>query len=503
MFKRWGFDYHEKKFMLTIPKLSSSDDQSRQKIRQSILVQMPNDYYYLCLFFVATKFLRDNKNDLSGLWPQNVMSAPRAESLQKIRRIIRQIFNILDKNKWQKLYSSIGITNFFTLEVSFWQAFKNNRQAKLISYAIKSKKDVLALKLNGIYCGDLIYDTYLRFRVQPTVDITDPYLVTIITQCLNAQAAFRKQINKNKYDVFLSSYSSYIQHGIPVREAIRADITVFTSGNLSQYFKKLSSDDYLHAASHWNYKKQFDSLTNYESKREAAKLQLESRFNGQIDSATQYMKSSAYASTDSVMPVNIDAVVFLHDFFDSPHCYRDMLFEDFWEWANFTLNIIDLMQLNIAVKPHPNQLAESIEVVNKLKNMYPNIVWLDPKISNMTIFKSGIKCGISVYGTILHELAYNGISALAAGDHPHISFNIATTPLNVEDYRNCLINFKSLKTSENIKNEVLDFYYMHNLYEKEDLQIDFKNMNLRTLEQNNSIALTKFIETYKQEESKI
>ena len=215
------------------------------------------------------------------------------------------------------------------------------------------------------------------------------------------------------------------------------------------------------------------------------------------------MKSSAYASTKYEMPKNIDAVVFLHDFFDSPHCYRDMLFEDFWEWANFTLNIIDLMQLNIAVKPHPNQLAESIEVVNKLKNMYPNIVWLDPKISNMTIFKSGIKCGISVYGTILHELAYNGISALAAGDHPHISFNIATTPLNIEDYRNCLINFKSLKTSENIKNEVLDFYYMHNLYEKEDLQIDFKNMNLRTLEQNNSIALTKFIETYKQEENKI
>ena len=44
---------------------------------------------------------------------------------------------------------------------------------------------------------------------------------------------------------------------------------------------------------------------------------------------------------------------------------------------------------------------------------------------------------------------------------------------------------------------------MHNLYEKEDLQIDFKNMNLRTLEQNNSIALTKFIEIYKKEESKI
>ena len=70
MLKRWGFDYHEKKFMLTIPKLSSSDGQSQQKIRQSILVQMPNDYYYLCLFFVATKSFRDNKNDLTGLWPQ-------------------------------------------------------------------------------------------------------------------------------------------------------------------------------------------------------------------------------------------------------------------------------------------------------------------------------------------------------------------------------------------------------------------------------------------------
>ena len=490
--KRWGFDVNESMFMNAALLHKLNINQIESLNQKKILIQMPTDYYYLCLFFVATRFSGNKYACISGLWHQNIMSAPKDESLQTVRRFARRVFNLLDEFKWKKLYKSIGVSRFCTLHVSIWQAFKNRKEAKLIWRSLRTKSDVLALEINGTACGDLIYDTYLRYRVQPTVDIKDPYLKIIISKCLNAQAAFRKQLSKSSYDIFLSSYSSYIQHGIPVREAINAGLDVFTAGNLSQYFKRLDKNDWLHTAAYWKYKSQLNLLGDVSSKRKAAKLQLQSRFNGQIDSATQYMKSSAYESNAHEMPANIEAVVFLHDFFDSPHCYRNMLFEDFWEWAKFTLDVIESEQLNIAIKPHPNQLPESIDVVNQLKMLYPKIVWLDPKISNLTIFQAGIKCGISVYGTILHELAYHKIVALAAGDHPHVAFDIAITPTSIEDYRNYLIDFKNIKLPLNVMDEVLDFYYMHNLYEKEDFLIDFNKINLRVLEQTKSVALKKF-----------
>ena len=123
------------------------------------------------------------------------------------------------------------------------------------------------------------------------------------------------------------------------------------------------------------------------------------------------------------------------------------------------------------MKPHPNQLPESREVVASLQKQYPGVLWLPPSLSNRTIFASGIRCGVSVYGTILHELAYHGIAALAAGDHPHTDFHIAITPASVEEYTRLLLNYRELNLAPNVQDEVLAFYYMHNLHNMEGLAL--------------------------------
>jgi hypothetical protein len=462
----------------------------------SVIVQMPPDYLCLCLFLVAVKQVYPD-NKLLGLWPLNVVSSPRNERFKCLRTPIRHAFNWIDFSKWKRLYGSIGVRDFFSLTVGLLKGLKNWRLAHKLWCNLQSKEDVLSLELNGTPCGDLIYDTYLRFRVQSTVDISDPYLRTLIAQALNAQDATRKILSEHSVEAFLTSYSSYIQHGIPVREALRAGIKVFSSGNISQFLKPLSLEDSLHTSAHWRYKSQFESLTDREAARLAAREQLDNRFRGSIDRATQYMKTSAYAANELVMPKGVKGVVFLHDFLDSPHCYRDMLFTDFWEWAKFTLLIIEEENLPFAVKPHPNQVPESRLIVDQLKKQFPRVKWIDPKISNLSIFRSGIQCGISVFGTILHELAYQGIPALAAGDHPHVAFDIAKTPASVEEYRHCLVNFESLALPKNVQDEVLAFYYMHSMHSKEDLSLDLGQMDLRSLEQNDSIALSRFLQMVK------
>ena len=494
--KRWGLDDNELCFMQFARARRAQAPRPQAPAGRSVLVQMPNDYFYLCLFFTATQALGGTSNRLTGLWHQNIMSAPRGEGSQGLRRLLRRVFNALDRMKWQTLYASTGVQAFCSLEVGLVQAWKNWRQGQQIWRQLTSKDDLLALSLHGTPCGDLVYDTYLRYRVQATVDVRDTFLRTVIVQALNAQCAMRRLLKRGAFDTFLTSYSSYVQHGMPVREALRAGVAVYAAGNLSQYFKRLSMDDSLHAAAHWRYRAQFDVLADPQAAQTLAREQLENRFKGAIDRATLYMKTSAYGSGSGSMPPGVEGVVFLHDFFDSPHCYRNMLFPDFLEWARFTLQVVESEALPIAFKPHPNQLPESAVVVEALKREFPTVTWLDPKLSNHAIFQSGIRCGISVYGTILHELAYLGIPALSAGDHPHVAFDIATTPYSIAAYRKGLVDFRSIALPADVKTQVLNFYYMHNVFDKEDLPVDWGQMNMRALEQSDSVALPKFMAMY-------
>jgi len=52
------------------------------------------------------------------------------------------------------------------------------------------------------------------------------------------------------------------------------------------------------------------------------------------------MQNSAYEYMGVPVPdVSGALIVFLHDFFDSPHGYRWMLFPDFLEWIEHTINL--------------------------------------------------------------------------------------------------------------------------------------------------------------------
>ena len=488
---RWGFDANELAFVKIVGK---SSGQWPNGSGPSVLLQMPSDHYILALFSIACARLVPSH--IEGLWHQNIMSAPRNESWPALRRLVRRAFNRMDQAKWHSLYAVIGARSANTLEVGLLTALKHWLEADKIWLGLHSKAELLALELNDTPCGDLVYDTYLRYRVQPTVDLQDPFLRTLIAQALNAQAAVRHLLGKKKYDVFLTSYTSYIQHGIPAREALRSGVQVYSAGNLSQFLKRLDSSDTLHTVAHWHYRENFEKLAHPENARSTARLMLKQRFSGGVDKATLYMKASAFGDSVDTMPDDVEGVVFLHDFFDSPHCHRTMLFADFFEWTHHTLNLIQKHQLPLAVKPHPNQLPESREVVAALQKQYPGVHWLPQSMSNRTIFASGIRCGVSVYGTILHELAYHGIAALAAGDHPHTDFRIATTPESVNEYTQCLLNYRDLKIDIDAKNEVLSFYYMHNLYENEGLDLQLEDKGLRDVGPNDSAGLAVLLRRY-------
>ena len=322
------------------------------------------------------------------------------------------------------------------------------------------------MQIDGIEVLDLLISSYLRFRPSPVFDVRDRFVRRLIWQAMRNARNARTYFKRHKPLTYLTSFSTYVEHGVPVRVALQEGVRVLSYGNLSQFGKKLSIQDPYHTAAFLNYKRDFDTLQNQEQKIELAAQKLDFRLRGGVDNATSYMRESAYSQIALELPSELSGavVVFLHDFYDSPHVYPDLVFHDFWRWICFTIDELQKQGVTFYLKPHPNQIDLSEAALKTLQNKYPGLKWLPSKASNVELANQGIACGITVYGTVAHELAYLGIPTIACARHPHIAFDFCRTASTRLEYAEFLRSYQiaTLPVSE-MRRQALAFYYMHNL----------------------------------------
>lgn len=450
------------------------------KKRGNILVQCVEDYYYFSLF---GQIITDLREESDVRVEQYVLRNFSVGSHFSIGRFIKTklLANRWTDRKWTNLYEAYCNQVAFSNEQSlgFYKDSGLFFKARKIAKSIQSKEELLALTCDGLLIGDLIYDTYLRFKPAPTVDINDFYLVVVIWKALRNVKIAKQYFKNNRPKAVLQSYSTYIQHGITARVALEFGMNVYTFGNYQSLVKKLNKDDYSHVKLTSHYKLAFDAFDNKDARRLEAERGLKNRLSGRIDLATSYMKESAYKVLESKLPKLTDGVViFLHDFYDSPHIYESMIFPDFLEWVEFTINELEKNRVVYYLKPHPNQLPESGLVVKKLCEKHEHIKLLSPKITNKQLVAAGMKLGITLYGTVAHELVYMGIPVITCGDNPHSSYNFCFEAKSKKQYSSMLKEIDSLVLSnvEQVKKEVESFYYMHNLNITEEEQLLLENM---------------------------
>jgi hypothetical protein len=182
------------------------------------------------------------------------------------------------------------------------------------------------------------------------------------------------------------------------------------------------------------------------------------------------MKSSAYSNNlDSAILNKNDKkkiIIFSHCFFDEPHRYRRMLFDDFFDFIIKTVNYLkDKENLEIYIKPHPNGLPGNEIVFKKIKEEFLNInnlFFIDKQISNNDIVKSNPNLAITVHGTVSHELAYNKITTINAGDNPHVNYDFNLNPTTQDEYFDMIDNTKNYMHKLNFdKEKIYEFLYMH------------------------------------------
>ena len=138
------------------------------------------DFNYLKVF----KKLTEESNDrFKGVIPVTFYSRI-IEISTILPTIVKNIFHGLVLKKWKKLYSTICYGSYYysrrlVISKKIICLFEAIKYFNLL----KSKKQLLSHTYIGIKCGDLIYDSYLRFHKKPTININDFNLIIYIYDC--------------------------------------------------------------------------------------------------------------------------------------------------------------------------------------------------------------------------------------------------------------------------------------------------------------------------------
>ena len=371
------------------------------------------------------------------------------------------------KKKLNEIYLSFGNKIIFDNEKRYPdQVFIQQKLTHIIDTLDKSDRaNILTIKFEDILVGDLIYDTYLRFFHKPTLDKIDDEVIHIIEVALNVFYNFKLLLNSNNIKGLLNTYSSYIHHGIPARICLNNNIPVYTIGSYSYLLQELSKDFPYHQVNHTLFSP--DRLLNEQQLNEAKEI-FTSRFKGKIDSATSYMKQSSFS--DKILDPEVkklfakenrNIVIYVHDFYDSPHVNRMLQFPDLYQFLKQTLQaLIDLKGTSVFIKTHPNGIdgckEKTIELVNNFACNHFYI--LDESVTNLHIIDLKPNLIATARGTVCVEMAYFEIPTVALYDNLYANFDFVHTCKNTDSY------FAILKGEEQPvikfdKQKIYSFYY--------------------------------------------
>ena len=470
--------------------------------KKNVLFQMPEEYFYLIIFDSIIQNLK-KKTDLQIHWININTDYQKVGKSYLLKKIIP--FGL----RWTKLYKSLGGSIELDYEFGIFNWFKYLKESYSIYSNLKTKQDLLELKISGILVGDLIYDSYLRYRCKPTVDIKDKYLFRLIISALYIVNKSSEYFSKNKPDALFTSYTAYLHHGVPVRIALSLDIPVYSFGAREIYFNKVDlafpfhlKDFSKYGEDLLNISKDHLNILNTQSKK-----LLEFRLSGGKDSATYYMKNSSFSSDidKSTFFSNISkhrVVIFTHDFYDSPHVRRWLLFEDFYEWLIFILKSANYLN-EYFVKLHPNSSIETINIIKDILVEFPMVKLIPLNLSTTKLINEGFDLAITNHGTVGHEMPIFNIPVLCSGDNPHITFNFCYTAKSREEFKYLIqhpLKVRNKINWENIKYDIYSFYSLHNLYCKNQ---NISKSDLDFINKYRSIEIEKewnnFVLNYKEE----
>jgi hypothetical protein len=420
-----------------------------------LLVQMSKDFEYTIKMASASKALASKYNLIIRLHDPQIFWT-------KKQKYFDYVFTKLFINSYYKVHLAFSDSVDFKNSTNYSDQYFIRKELAIIIRQLQKPSDILTLKFEEILVGDLIYDTYLRFYHKPTITEINTDVIYVIEIALNIFFKYKKYIQNNKVKILVNTYTTYIQHGITARLSLFYGIDVYS---VAYGMQQISNDFPYHHINHTLFsKKKALTFVDYS----LAKKKLESRFSGKIDSATSYMRKSAFTNNPlslivkqqfNIRPRNI--VIYMHEFYDSPHINRVLQFPDLYLYLKSTLEqLINLVDTSVFIKLHPNSVIgcrdEAIALINSFNANHFYI--LDEQVSNLNIIdlKPDLIC--TARGTVGIEMAFHDIPTVALFDNIYSNFDFVHTCYDKESYFSILKG--EIKPTINYnKEQIISFYF--------------------------------------------
>lgn len=408
---------------------------------------------------------------------------------------------LITNRKVKKIFQSFNVRDFVVLKLSPSQRQKVEELLRTISPSLKTKKDVEDLQVEGLWIGDLLYDSHcMEYRV-PTVELGSPAFQDSLEKALCAYVFWRDYLNVHRVSSVIITHTVYVGSGVITRLAIQRGIPVYQINATHLYY--MTEENLWAYNDFFYYPEKFRELPEEERQMGvlAARERLQKRFAGEVGVDMHYSTKSAYGRIRKGRVLKesprLKILVATHCFFDSPHPFGVNLFPDFYEWLYFLGEISERTDYEWYIKTHPDFLPGNMPIIEEFIRKYPKFTLIPSETSHLQLKEEGINFGLTVFGTIGCEYAALGVPVINASlCNPRIRYSFNMHPKTILELENLLVNLHDVKLHFDV-NEVYEYYFMAFLHKTDNWLFNDFNAFLNEIggyyRQFESVSYNKFI----------
>lgn len=370
------------------------------------------------------------------------------------------------------VYRSFGTADVFSIRITPRQRAKATLLFRGILPALKTKWDLESLEIEGVWVGDLFYDTYLMDYKRATIDRDSSEFLHALLNYIALFVFWQEYFDSNDVRAVNVSHCVY-NLAIPLRIAVARGVPAYQANATHMY--RLDAQRLFAYNEFFEYRERFSALPAEVQKcgLDEARRRIELRLSGAVGVDMAYSKKSAYGAACEERLLRPSPrkkiLIATHCFFDSPHSYGNNIFPDFYEWLDFLGQTSEETDYDWYIKTHPDYLPGTMEIIKSFVARYPKMTLLPAEASHHQIIAEGIDVALTVYGTIAFEYAALGIPVInASQNNPHVAYDFNLHPKSVAEYRRMLHELEALDLRID-RNQVHEYYYMRHIHHTGDL----------------------------------
>ena len=374
-------------------------------------------------------------------------------------------FGFSNRNTFDnRLYDSLGIANHLVIRLKAMQLAKSILEYfRSCSYILENNQ-IIDLESEGLNIGLDIYESYLR-RGHATFNHLSLDLYRELWRGIAEYYFFLPFFNDERITAILVSHDNYVGPGLLTRIAYKFNIPVVL---INPFEINLVNKTFQNYERFLNYRLYFSSqpLDWQRDSLQKAQKELSKRIAGEIGiGMMKYQTKSSFSNHRIQQQIRQSPkkklLVLAHDFFDNPHAYSRMQFDDFYQWLTFVAEVCRDEEIDCYIKMHRDFSEIEHRVLLEFKEIFPFVSIVDPEVSYHQLYDEGIRFVTTCYGSAGHELPLLGFTVVNASYNPHIAFTFNFHASTKSEYKEMLSQQLPLIIDESKKIEIYEFFAVH------------------------------------------